>query len=174
MEFPPTSWEALEDDDFSTAAPRGSGQATMELLAQVRPNGRIVDHFRVSLGGNALLTACFPLHKIIPWEGLSIYSIKFEFWARDVHVRRNMTTTVWLDMYSAIKENNVTVLREEDDSVVELEDIISSLDAIEDPKGRSGAYRFAVVAGSDDRMWLELQCLPCPASLLQGKPAYSG
>ena len=43
MEFPP-DWEVMAADDFTTARPRNAGLCSMELLAQVRPNGRILDH----------------------------------------------------------------------------------------------------------------------------------
>ncbi len=94
-----------------------------------------MNHFRVSLGGNTILSACSPLYLFIPWEELSIQNVKFEFWARDVKIISNMSTSVWLDFYSAI---NISVLQMDDDSVVEMESIISELDAMEDPKSLPG------------------------------------
>jgi hypothetical protein len=123
-----------------------------------------MDHLRVSLGGNTLLTACSPLRLIIPRPAGAVdpqREVRRVLGPspppRDVKIRCNVTTSVWLDVYSAIKENNISVLRVDDDSVVELESIISELDAIEDPNSRPGSYGFAVVAGHDERMWLELQ-----------------
>ena len=54
MDFPP-DWEAMGAEDFTTAGPRNAGPCGMELLAQVRPNGRILDHYRVTLGGSRIL-----------------------------------------------------------------------------------------------------------------------
>ena len=54
MEFPP-DWEGMAADDFTTARPCNTGLCGMELLAQVRPNGRILGHYRVSLGGRRQL-----------------------------------------------------------------------------------------------------------------------
>jgi hypothetical protein len=42
-------------EEFASAAPRNPGELGVEVLAQIRPNGRILDHFRVTLGGSKFL-----------------------------------------------------------------------------------------------------------------------
>jgi hypothetical protein len=63
MEFPP-EWNVVSAEQFATAQPRAAGILGMELLVQARPNGRMLDHFRMSLGGQpdpgCELPACQP------------------------------------------------------------------------------------------------------------------
>ncbi len=47
MDFP-HDWVVLAAEEFETAAPRVNGDVTMEVLAQLRPSGRILDNFRQS------------------------------------------------------------------------------------------------------------------------------
>ena len=47
MEFPLEDPTVLEMADFETAQPRDPGPLGMDLMAQMRPNGRVVDHYRV-------------------------------------------------------------------------------------------------------------------------------
>ena len=65
MDFPP-EWVVLPAEDFTTAAPRNPGICGMELLAQIRPNGRILDHFCVSLDGSKILEVNTPLSSLMP------------------------------------------------------------------------------------------------------------
>jgi hypothetical protein len=46
MEFPP-DWSVAEAVDFDVALPSGQGEITLELLAQLRNTGRILDGFRL-------------------------------------------------------------------------------------------------------------------------------
>jgi hypothetical protein len=50
MEFP-SDRAVFHTDMFGTAAPRSHGETIMELMMQARPNGRLLDHFRVATGG---------------------------------------------------------------------------------------------------------------------------
>jgi hypothetical protein len=58
--------------------------------------------------------------------------------------------------YDAVKDSNLTITKTDDGTLVPQEFIISTLEGIEDPKTRSGSFRFAVVADPDDKIWLEL------------------
>jgi hypothetical protein len=42
--------------EFENARPQGAGDAVMEVMLQMRPNGRCLDHFRVALTGTVLET----------------------------------------------------------------------------------------------------------------------
>ena len=64
MDFPP-DWEVLPAEDFTTAVPRNAGSCGMELLAQIRPNSRILDHFRITLGGSKILDISVPLPSLL-------------------------------------------------------------------------------------------------------------
>ncbi len=48
MDFP-HDWTVLEAEELETALPRVNGDFTMEVMAQLRPSGRILDNFRVAL-----------------------------------------------------------------------------------------------------------------------------
>jgi hypothetical protein len=54
MDFPPT-WTVLTSDEYETATPSITGDVSMEICAQLRLSGRILDNFRVSLGGTKIL-----------------------------------------------------------------------------------------------------------------------
>ena len=63
MDFPAT-WDIFPVADFTSASTRNEGELGMELLAQARPNGRVLDHHRVSLGGSRILDAQFFMSKL--------------------------------------------------------------------------------------------------------------
>ena len=65
MEFPP-EWNILPAEDFEIAVPRDPGEIGVDLMAQIRNNGRILNHFRLVLGGSKLLEAAVPLKNILP------------------------------------------------------------------------------------------------------------
>jgi hypothetical protein len=50
MEFPPETYDVFEADQFETARARLTGDAVMEVMLQMRPNGRCLDHYRIALG----------------------------------------------------------------------------------------------------------------------------
>ncbi len=54
---------------------------TMELLAQLRPTGRIHDGFRVSLD---LLEKHLDLGQLIPVIVFKGYRLQFQYWPRDI------------------------------------------------------------------------------------------
>jgi hypothetical protein len=54
MEFP-ADWTVLPKDNFALAVPRIEGLLTMELMAELRPSGRVLGPFRMSVGGTRLL-----------------------------------------------------------------------------------------------------------------------
>jgi len=105
---------------------------------------------------------------------LSKYRLSFQHFPRDLHMRRNMTTTSWVDTYTSIAANNVIVSMESNGDAVAAEDVMASFDAIKDTAMKSAATRYAVVAGPDCRMWLELQSLPGSAETLSSKPTFAG
>jgi hypothetical protein len=106
MEFP-TEWSVFKADEFETAAPLSHGKAVMELMIQARPNGRLLDHFRIATGGSEILEAKFQLNDIISNAKLDGVTAQFQFWGRDANLRRNMTTSAWLDVYGLIKSNKI-------------------------------------------------------------------
>ena len=168
MEFPP-DWEVMAADDFTTARPRNAGLCSMELLAQVRPNGRILDHYRVSLGGSRILDVNCRLAELLLCPATAELWFKYSVWPRDVDIKRNMSTSAWSDVYNLLASKRASVVDGENQ-------LIPSDRLLEDIKeaGNMAAMRFAVVAGEDAKMQLQLQCLPGSANTLMGKPLLRG
>ena len=166
MEFPPT-WDVLPMQDFTTASTRNAGDLGMELLAQARPNGRVLDHYRVTLGGSKILDVSPPLAAML--LGPANLKFKYQIWPRDVEIRRNMTTGPWMDAMELLSTRKAAVTNEEG-AILPHDHVVTDITAA----GYAAAIRFAVVIGEDERMQLHLQCLPASAATLMGKPAFRG
>jgi hypothetical protein len=170
MEFPP-EWNVFPLEDFEAAAARTQGAAGMELMAQMRPNGRLLDHVRVATGGAEILEAEVRLNDLFPIPSLGSWKAKIQFWARDTAIRRNMTSSVWKDAYSMIQSQEIQV-EDERSEQVDMAEVIGELDC--HSAGRSAVIRHAVVIGEDQRMALELQSLPVSLATVNGRPSYRG
>ena len=180
MEFPP-EWVIVEAEDFNLAAPRDPGDLGMELLAQTRANGRVMDHFRVALGGNTIIKVNFPAKNIYANQAVPNLQIKWDVWGRDILIRRNMATSEWEDLTGRLAANEafahdifhgaVPGEEEPEDHNVELLDFLLNLPE----RGKCGAaVRWAVGIGPDANMELILQGLPASAATLLGKPTSRG
>jgi phosphoribosylformylglycinamidine (FGAM) synthase-like amidotransferase family enzyme len=168
MEFPAT-WVVFQAEDFATADVRAPGPAGMEVMAQMRPNGRLLDHFRVVLGGSEILEAAMPLDRLIPSPNLNRWRARYQFWARDTAIRRNMTTSSWRDVYQLIHSNEFRIENEEGE-LVDTADVIRVLDE----ENKSAVIRYATTIGEDRRMTLELQSLPTLLAAVNSKPTFRG
>jgi hypothetical protein len=140
------------------------------VMLQMRPNGRCLDHYRIALDGTVLetqvnATSIFQL-PVLPKYRLTS--------PRDLKIRRNMTTTAWVDSYLAIAANNILVSMEEKGDAVPPEEIKNVFNNIKEMGLKNGSTRYAVVAGPDGRMWLEHQTLPGTAEALTSKPTFAG
>jgi len=99
----------------------------MELMMQARPNGRLLDHFRVATGGREILEAVFNLTDVISNPELKGVVCKYQFWGRDVNLRRNMMTSAWMDVYNMINSNDLK-LEGTDGKPIKAEVILKFLD----------------------------------------------
>ncbi len=94
MEFP-GNWDVFAMEEFSTAIARSPGECGLEIMAQAREN----DPERE-------LLSCRHLHRIqhprlkVPVEPA---------WHRDILLRRNMGSSTWIDLYTGILSNEITV-----------------------------------------------------------------
>jgi hypothetical protein len=174
MEFPPTGWELFGAEEFETAAPRLVGDTVLELLAQTRPNGRCVDHWRIGLGGGKMLTADIQLSRICRSTKLSPYKLRFQAWARDVKIRRNMVSSLWLDGQEMLARREFVVFKGGVDEACPEDEILQELAKEEDTTKKGFSLRFAVVIGADRRPSLELQSLPAAKTVVDAKPAFTG
>jgi hypothetical protein len=168
MEYPP-NWQVFEMEQFSSALPRSAGELQAELLVQARPNGRMLDHFRVTLGGSRILDVTFPLAKILNMPAAAEWKVKMQMWPRDIILRRNMTTSEWTDIDSIVSSKDGTVYLP-DESVVSHAEVLKLIQEAE----CSAAVRYAVVIGNDQRLLLMLQGLPASAESLMGKTVFRG
>jgi hypothetical protein len=96
MEFP-ADWTVLPKDSFDLAVPRIEGLLTMELHAELMPSGRDLDAFRVSVGGTKLLSVETSLFDLILLDTFKGWIIKADFRPEDNIIRRNLTTSGWID-----------------------------------------------------------------------------
>ena len=78
MEFPLEDWFAFPATDFELAAPRITEDYTAKILAQARPNGRVMDHWRITLGGTKILQAEIEIAAIIP-AALNLPRVKLSY-----------------------------------------------------------------------------------------------
>ncbi len=60
MEFP-GRWDVFPTEEYPTAIARSPGKAAIEVMAQARANGRLIDHFKVTINGSEVLNVNFPL-----------------------------------------------------------------------------------------------------------------
>jgi hypothetical protein len=165
MDFPPV-YTVFPAKQFLTAAPRSPGSLGVELLAQVRPNGRIIDHYKLVLGGSSIVNINTPMMSLFP-DVPEAWRFRQQVWARDIDVRRNMTTTVWANINTLLAAREAWV---EDAAGVHVP-METVLEALDDKKA---AMRWAVVASDDETLELLCQALPASAETLMGKPALRG
>ena len=103
MEFPPDEWNIFSVSDFELAKPRFPGDWGVEVMAKVRSNGRITDHWRVALGGSKILEATFPLSSFFPAAtSLPPWKLTYQQFPRDMKIRPNMVSSAWLDVVNPL------------------------------------------------------------------------
>ncbi len=170
MEFPP-DWlvEPLDDFDLAVATLANSGDAiAIQLLAQLRPAGRILDNFRLAINSSEILDVELNLHHLLPVEVLKGYRLNFQYWPRDIGIRRNLTTSRWLDVPDLVATNNATVL-DADGAGIPPREFRRLLDELPDNGPETCAIRWAVAVGEDGLLKLQVQSLPGDAASLNGK-----
>jgi len=84
--------------------------AHVELFAQVRSNGRILDNIRHVLGGSILLEGGFSFKKICRREDLAGWTANFTMRPRNITLRKGMLTSLWTDVSEMIAARNMDVM----------------------------------------------------------------
>ena len=161
MEFPRTDWVIFKAEDFGTAEVRGPGELGVELLAQARPSGRVIDHWSLVIGGSQFLEAELDLPEL---------KLTYQLLPAQVEIRRNMTTSTWLDVLDLVRSNNL--LLPESDSDISLRDIAETLTNKADKTYGTASIRWAVCVGEAGQLELQLQAISASAKFLGGKPAF--
>jgi len=171
MEFPPENWDLFKAEEFETAIARSPGDVGVELMVQARPNGRVVDHWRLVTGGVRILDAKVKMaHMMVAAAGLPAWSISLQKWPADIELRRNMTTSNWTDLTDMLTSNEVTVANGEGEPVAN-EVVVEALAGLPNKAGNSASLRWAVQVNPAGKLELNLQCLPAPLHCLS-KPLF--
>ncbi len=175
MEYPPSTWVVLAGEDFDLAVPRDPGFLGVELMAQVRANGRIQDHYRLAVGGSCLLENRLPVSTLFSKALPAQWRLRYARWPRDLAIRQNMATSAWQDVRELVATGEATV-EGEDGADVANEEFFNQLDSTTSKQKEkvSAALRWAVAIGDDKRIVLLLQALPAAASTILGKPTLRG
>lgn len=171
MEFPPDGeeWAIFPAEDFETAEVRDAGSLGMELMSQVRCNGRIQDHFRIVLGGNEILNVVVPFEKLVLTDRYNHLALAMQTWPKDIIIARNSTTSKWVDVPNLLAQRDATV-QTTAGATVPQEEILAMLAEEQDTTKKSASIRWAVTVGADKKMWLELVSLPVSEATISGKP----
>jgi hypothetical protein len=170
MDFPAT-WVVLQLEQFDTALPDIEGDITVELLVHLRSLGRALDHFRFSLNGSTPLEATVGLENIIPVQDFIGWSITHQIWARDVPLRRNMTTSAWVSITDTVARNDCDVTAPDGVGIPAAE-FTRKVVGLPSSGPVNASTRWAVVIGEDLMLRLQWQALPLPASVLNGRATF--
>jgi hypothetical protein len=170
MDFP-ADWVINNMEEYNTAGSGYQGDVTVELLAQLRKNGRILDGFRFTLDGASPLEAIIDVHSIIPADLYKGWKLVQQFWARDIVIRRNMATSAWTSITDSVASRDCDITDESGPGVTAGRFLRSITDLPADGP-TNGSTRWAVVIGEDGFLKLQWQALPLPASVLNGKAIF--
>jgi hypothetical protein len=173
MDFPSQDWEFNDLDDFDTAPPTISGDYTIELYAQLRATGRILDNFWAVLGGSKMLYINASLTDMIPSDQFKGWSYRTQRHPRDLALRRNMLSTAWMDMPASLLFNDASI-HDENGNLVGNDTFMALLENLPESGPDTAAVRYCVVIGADRHPALQFQCLPASAVVLSGKAAFKG
>ena len=141
MDFPP-DWEIYPATEFEEAQAHTPGTLGVELTVQVRDNGRILDHWRLVLGVSAFQRVCVPLTRYIQLPALKGWNLKFQFWAHNVTIRRNMTSSIWVNISKMINSKEAMVTDNTGEPMAQ-EAVLTVLQS----NNLEAAIRWAVVIG---------------------------
>jgi hypothetical protein len=170
MDFP-MDWLINSAEDYTSAGSSYHGETTIELLAQLRNTGRILDGFRFALDGASPLEAVIDVHSIIPADHYSGWKLTQQLWPRDIVIRRNMATSAWTSVTDIIASRDCDVT-DDSGAGVSTGQFMRSIAELPGDGPTNGSTRWAVVIGEDGFLKLQWQALPLPASVLNGKAIF--
>ena len=85
-----------------------------------------------------------------------------------------MTTTAWIDGQQLLARREFAIFKDGVEDACPEDEVLQELAKEEDLSKKSFSVRFAVAAGADRRLNLELQGLPASEATLLSKPAFIG
>ena len=161
----------MVEETFETATP-DRGDLCAALYIQARPNGRMLDHYRIALGGRDMLEVNVNCNKLFPSPNLNNWHLRKQYWPRDIAIKRDATTSKWEDVYDSLASRDATM--ENDEGVeVPTKDVLHVLDTQPEAQ-KSASMRWAVVVDDDNNLRLDLQGLPAGLEVINGKPLLKG
>ena len=89
MEYPASDWPCLNSEDFELAVPRNPEVLGVEVMAQAHVNVRVIDHFRVALGGSEILNVRFSTRDVFLVTDTAAIQLRYEVWPRDIVIHRS-------------------------------------------------------------------------------------
>ena len=143
------------------------GSLNVDLKAQLRSSGRIIDASRVVLGGAEIIQVDFHLYSVIPNAIFAGWRIRYQLWPRDILIRRNMASSEWADIEAMAAGRDVEIL-DRDGAFVPQGEFLATLARIDPPN--AGSTRWAVTTSDASTIQLQLQGLPASAPTLLSKP----
>jgi hypothetical protein len=172
MEFLP-AWDVRTAVSFETIAGPDNGDITGQLVARLRNNDRIIDSFKMALGGTQICDANIDLGALLPGSPFKKYCLQFQFWPRNLAIRHNVMMSCWIDVTDTVEGNDASILNQKggDTTAAEFHAMMasSSTDAPE-----SAAFHLGLVISGDGLLKLQLQGLPAAAAWLSGHHQFKG
>jgi len=153
--------------EFLLAASTVEGDHTVDLHAQLRDTGRVLDAAKVVLGGSSIIRVNINLGAAIPSPRLAGWRMSYQVWPRDIVIRRNMASSNWQDLEAMVAGRDAEIFDQEG-AGIPANELLGILGDLEEPNAAS--LRWAVVIGDDAGVHLQLQSLPAGAPTLNGKP----
>ena len=80
-------------DEYAIGRVQGSSAIAVELHATFRPNGRAIDAFQLSVGGNIFAVEA-RMDSFIPLPGFKDWMVRFQQRPANILIRPNMATSV--------------------------------------------------------------------------------
>ncbi len=153
--------------EFLLAQATTPGERGVDLLAQLRATGRILDACRLVIGGTEVIQVDFDLHQAVPVDQFKQWRVRYQIWPRDVVIRRNQSTGDWLDIEALVAGRDAEIV-DAGGAFIPANEFLGILGGL-DPQ-RTASIRWAVVLGDDGGVHLQLQTLPGSPTVLNGKP----
>jgi hypothetical protein len=85
-EFPAWMLDVFSMEEHPTAIARSPGKAGIEVMAQGRANGKLIDHFKVTVNGSENLNVNFPLSALFSVADLPDWRVQWDIWPRDIPI----------------------------------------------------------------------------------------
>jgi hypothetical protein len=167
----PANWVVFDIADYDMASPSVAGEFTVELLAQLRNTGRILDGFRFALDGTKALEAYVDFWKILPVAELQGMQALMQCWLRVIKIRRNMLSSAWASITEGITSDEVDIL-DESSTGVPTGSIMRILERLPGDGPTNTSIHWAIVIGADSFLKLQLQGLPLVASVLNNRSTF--